>query len=61
MTKLKEYLRADAAAEHLSATQDTFRKRASHGSIPMQRDPVNDYRLFGRSDLDSFLKKRPNR
>jgi excisionase family DNA binding protein len=57
MTKLTEYLRTAAAAEYLGVAQNTIRKWAAHGDIPMHRNPANGYRLFKRSDLDAFLKK----
>jgi excisionase family DNA binding protein len=57
MTKLTEYLHTAAAAEYLGVAQNTIRKWAARGDIPMHRNPANGYRLFKRSDLDSFLKK----
>lgn len=55
MTKPSEYLQT--AAEYLGVHHNTIRKWAARGEIPMQRNPVNGYRLFKRSDLDRFLKK----
>ena len=57
MPKLTEYLQTAAAAEYIGVAQNTLRKWAARGEIPMHRNPVNGYRLFKRSDLDSFLKK----
>ena len=57
MTKLTEYLHTAAAAEYLGVAQNTIRKWAAHGDIPMHRNPAKGYRLFKRSDLDAFLKK----
>ncbi len=57
MTKLTEYLHTAAAAEYLGVAQNTLRKWAARGEIPMHRNPANGYRLFKRSDLDKFLKK----
>lgn len=57
MTKLTDYLHTAAAAEYLGVAQNTIRKRAARGEIPMHRNPANGYRLFKKSDLDSFLKK----
>ena len=57
MQKLTEYLHTAAAAEYLGVAQNTLRKWAAQGDIPMHRNPVNGYRLFKRSDLDKFLKK----
>ena len=57
MPKLTEYLRTAAAAEYLGVAQNTLRKWAGRGDIPMHRNPANGYRLFKRSDLDKFLNK----
>jgi excisionase family DNA binding protein len=55
MTKLTEYLHTAAAAEYLGVAQNTLRKWAARGDIPMHRNPANGYRLFKRTDLDRFL------
>ncbi len=57
MTKLTEYFHTAAAAEYLGVAQNTIRKWAARGDIPMHRNPANGYRLFKRADLDLFLKK----
>jgi excisionase family DNA binding protein len=57
MNKLTEYLHTAAAAEYLGVAQNTLRKWAALGEIPMHRNPANGYRLFKRRDLDVFLKK----
>ena len=57
MPKLTEYLQTAAAAEYIGVAQNTLRKWAARGEIPMHRNPANGYRLFKRSDLDRFLKK----
>lgn len=66
MTKLSEYVKTAEAAEILGVAQNTLRKWAERGDIPMQRNPANGYRLFRRRDLERFLKKtakpvRPNK
>ena len=57
MTKLTDYLKTADAAEHLGVAQNTLRKWAADGRIPMHKNPANGYRLFKHSDLDSFLQK----
>lgn len=57
MTKLSEFLKTAEAAAFLGVSQNTLRKWAASGSIPMCRNPANGYRLFKRSDLDAFLKR----
>jgi excisionase family DNA binding protein len=57
MTKLTEYMHTATAAEYLGVAQNTLRKWAARGDIPMHRNPANGYRLFKRSDLEKFLNK----
>ena len=57
MNRLTDYVKTAAAAEILGVSQNTLRKWAANGAIPMHRNPANGYRLFKRSDLDVFLKK----
>jgi len=56
MTKLTDYVKTAEAAEILGVAQNTIRKWAARGDIPMHRNPANGYRLFKRSDLEKFLK-----
>jgi len=57
MIKLSEYVKTAEAAEILGVAQNTIRKWAKQGKIPMRRNPANGYRLFKRKDLDAFLRK----
>jgi excisionase family DNA binding protein len=57
MTKLSEYVKTAEAAEILGVAQNTLRKWAERGDLPMHRNPANGYRLFKRKDLDAFLRK----
>jgi excisionase family DNA binding protein len=57
MIKLSDYMYTAAAADYLGVAQNTIRKWAARGDIPMHRNPVNGYRLFKKSDLDKLLKK----
>jgi excisionase family DNA binding protein len=54
--KLTEYVQTAEAADILGVAQNTVRKWAKRGDIPMHRNPANGYRLFRRSDLEVFLK-----
>jgi hypothetical protein len=54
-TKLSEYVKVAGAAEILGLSQGTVRARAEAGKIPMHKNLANDYRLFLRAELDSFL------
>ena len=57
MTKLTDYVKTADAAEILGVAQNTLRKWAERGDIPMHRNPANGYRLFRRADLETFLRK----
>ena len=57
MTKLSDYVKTAEAADILGVSQNTLRKWAEQGKIPVHRNPANGYRLFKRCDLDVFLKK----
>ena len=57
MTKLSDYVKTAEAAEILGVAQNTLRKWAAEGKIPVHRNPANGYRLFRRPDLDDFLRK----
>jgi excisionase family DNA binding protein len=56
-TKLTEYVKTAEAAEILGVAQNTLRKWAEAGDVPMHRNPANGYRLFRRADLEQFLRK----
>ena len=56
MIRLTDYVKTAEAAEILGVSQNTLRKWAAAGAIPMHRNPVNGYRLFKREDLGKFLK-----
>ncbi len=56
MQKLNDYVKTAEAAEILGVAQNTLRKWAEQGDIPMYRNPANGYRLFKRADLEKFLR-----
>ena len=56
MVKLTDYVMTAEAAKILGVAQNTIRKWAARGKIPMHRNPANGYRLFKRSDLEKFLR-----
>ncbi|MEI8213763.1 MAG: helix-turn-helix domain-containing protein [Planctomycetota bacterium] len=57
MTELTLFMHVAEAAEFLGVHNNTLRKWASRGEIPMHRNSANGYRSFKRSDLEKFLKK----
>jgi excisionase family DNA binding protein len=57
MQNLKEYMQIKEAAEYLGVTSATLRNWGNAGKITEHRHPVNNYRLYKRSELDSLLRK----
>ena len=55
MAKLTDYVKTAEAARILGVAQNTLRKWAADGMIPVHRNPANGYRLFRRADLKAFL------
>jgi excisionase family DNA binding protein len=58
---LRDYLRISDAAEYLGVSPNTLRNWERAGKVVAHRNPVNDYRLFRREDLDAVLKKAERR
>ncbi len=56
MTKLSGFMHNAEAAGYLGIHHNTLRKWAARGEIPVNRNPVNGYRLFKRQDLEKFLR-----
>ena len=54
-TKLSDYLMTAEAAEFLGVSQNTLRNWARQNKIAVRVNPVNNYRLFRREDLQEFL------
>lgn len=57
MEKLNEYVKTAEAAEFLGVSQNTLRKYAAAGKMPVRINPANRYRLFKRKDLEAFLQE----
>lgn len=57
MKKLDEYLKIAEAARFLGVSQNTLRKWADEGRIPVRVNPANGYRLFHREELERFLSQ----
>jgi MerR family transcriptional regulator, copper efflux regulator len=57
MDKLDGYLRIQEAAEFLGVSPNTLRNWGREQKIPEFRHPVNNYRLYRRSDLEELLRK----
>ena len=56
-TNLKDYLTIKKAAEFLGVCKDTLRIWDVKGKLKSFRHPINDYRLYKKSELVKLLKK----
>ncbi len=54
-TKWTECVQTAEGAKILGVAQNTLRKWARWGEIPIHRNPANGYRLFRRTDLEKSL------
>jgi excisionase family DNA binding protein len=57
MDRLDGYLRIQEAAEFLGVSPNTLRNWGREEKIPELRHPVNNYRLYRRSDLEEVLRR----
>lgn len=57
MERLDGYLRIQEAAEFLGVSVNTLRNWGREQKIPELRHPVNNYRLYRRSDLEGILRQ----
>ena len=54
---LRDYLLIRDAASFLGVSEATLRNWHRAGKIAARRNPINGYRLFKRTDLETFLKR----
>jgi hypothetical protein len=52
---LRDYLKIAKASKFLGVSQNTLRKWADQGQIPVYVNKANGYRLFLQKDLEKFL------
>lgn len=57
MQKFDGYLRIAEAAELLGVSVNTLRNWGKAGKITEHRHPINNYRLYKKTDLQSLLRK----
>jgi DNA (cytosine-5)-methyltransferase 1 len=55
--KLDDYLQIREAAEFLGVSPNTLRNWGREAKIAEFRHPVNNYRLYRRSDLEGLLQR----
>ena len=54
---MPEYLKISEAADLLKITKQTLRNWDKRGKFKPFRHPINNYRLYKKSDLVKLLKK----
>jgi DNA (cytosine-5)-methyltransferase 1 len=57
MDKLHDYLRIREAAAFLGVSPNTLRNWGREEKVAEFRHPVNNYRLYRRSDLEQLLRQ----
>lgn len=55
MKKLNEYLSIKEAADILGVNPATLRSWEKAGKLKTYRNPINNYRMYKREDLEKFL------
>lgn len=56
MDKITEYLTIKEAGEFLGISPSTLRNWEKQGKLSTHRNPVNNYRLYRKEDLEGFLQ-----
>jgi excisionase family DNA binding protein len=57
MARREVFLRVTEAAAFLNVSPNTIRNWGRDAKLPEYRHPLNNYRLFKRSDLEKVLRK----
>ena len=66
MKTMQEFLLVKEVARLLKVSPNTVRAWADSGKLPGHRHPINNYRVFKKSDIDRLImrlelqKSRPN-
>lgn len=56
LIKISEYMTIKQAAKYLGVSSNTLRSWEKVGKIKSLRNPMNNYRLYKKEDLDKILK-----
>ena len=57
MPKLNEFVTIREADRFLGVAPNTLRNWHATGKIPVYRNPIGNYRLFKKTDLDDLLRQ----
>ena len=53
---MKDYITIKKAAEYLKVSGQTLRNWDKQGKLKTYRNPMNNYRLYKKAELDKILK-----
>ena len=56
-TRVQEFVTVKDAARTLGVSPNTIRAWGAAGKLPEYRHPMNNYRLYKQSDLESVLEQ----
>lgn len=56
MDKFKDHMLVSEAAEYLGVSKITLQRWDNSGKLKSFRHPLNNFRLYKKSDLDRLLK-----
>jgi excisionase family DNA binding protein len=59
--KEKKYITVNEAAEMLGVTPLTLRNWDKNGKLVALRNPLNNYRVYKKTDIDFLLRKMESR
>jgi MerR family copper efflux transcriptional regulator len=54
---IADYLSVSEAADYLGVSSSTLRNWDQSGTFPATRHPINNYRLYRKSDLEGLLER----
>lgn len=55
VAKINDFMTVGQASEYLGVSKDSLRRWDRAGKLKARRHPVSRYRLYLKSDLDTFL------
>jgi MerR family transcriptional regulator, copper efflux regulator len=56
MLKFSEYMLSEEAAKYIGVSDHTLYNWEKKGKIKVYRNPMNNYRMYRKEDLDALLQ-----
>ena len=57
---MKEFIKIEEAAKMLNVTKMTLRRWDNAGKLKAYRHPINNWRLYKKSDIENLMKDITN-